>query len=180
MTQELARALRRHHGAPLPHRYFSFIAQEQYEELEYLHLQSGFVEGWFLPSFAEYRKLRDVELMARHAGVDGLSAWTWATEFRDFMPFASLEPAHEGERQQDIGAFLVIGTGLVECPVYVLVREGLMLIPLAPSITSFMRGHPWREAPAEAHRRLGRPYDAFGWSRAPAPQRYPRLLNASR
>ena len=178
MTQQLARALRRYYAEPLPARYQVFLAQEQYEDLEYLNLRNGFVEGCFLPAFAEYRKLRDVELMAHSSGVDGLTTFTWATEFRDFLPLASLEPVHEWERRGDVGAFLVIRSKPADCPVFVLVREGLMLIPLASSLSAFMRGHAWRDSPSVPHRRLGRPYESFGWSPVPRPRQLPRMIRA--
>ena len=179
MTALLARALRKRLADDLPQRYASFLSQEQYEDLEYLHLESGFVEGWFLPSFTDFRKLRDVEVMAHASGVDGLNAFTWATEFRGFLPLGTLDPVHEGEDSRDVGAFLAIATQPADCPVFVLVRESLMLVPLASSLSAFMRGHRWQGAPLSGHRKLGRPYEAFAWSAAPAPRRYPRMLRAT-
>jgi hypothetical protein len=157
-------------------RYLQFLAQERYEELEYLHLRRGFVEGWFLPQFTDARRLRDVGLLSNSAGVDALDGLVWEAEFSRFLPLALLVPAHPGESPREVGAFLVIGAYTDPCPVFVLVREDLMLVPLAASLDDFCSGRCWRGAAPWPHRRLGQPYESYGWNSMPGPVEPVELL----
>jgi hypothetical protein len=164
MTRLLAKHVERRLGPHAPLRYVSFLRDEEYEKLEYLELRSGFVEGRYLPDFANFRLLSNIRLLSEAAGVAGLDERTWRLEFPQFAPLAVLEPTERHETRQDVGAFLVIKVTDERCPVYLLVREGRMLIPVAPSLTAFVDGVICAATSPDEHRNVGYPYEAYGWS----------------
>ncbi len=172
MTHIMASHVERRLGPHAPERYLSFLRNEEYERLEYLELRSGFVEGRYLPDFTNLRLLSDIELLAKVAGVEGLDHRTWELEFSGIWPLALLEPTARDEKLADVGAFLVLRVSDERCPVYLLVREGQMLIPVAPGLNDFVKGVIWASSSPEDHQKIGYPYEAYGWSNSsPGPGR---------
>jgi len=162
-----------------PPRYLNFFETREFRGLSKIQLKRGFLEGEFVVDYNVTRRLLDIEGLLEHEQFHETDGLAWKLTFPGFVPFATLESTlHYGSGSVSVGAFLVLRLSRPECPVYVAVRDGPAVMPLARSLDAFVRGQAWRDAAPSDQFPQGAPYYAFGWRRhRPAhltPSRRPR------
>lgn len=168
MTTELAQLVCARLGTRVPERYLRFLVDREYEGLKDLELRSGFVEGRYQADFSHPLLFGSLDALGPAVGIRSLNIRRWAGEFGHLLPLAVLEPTEPGEDITDVGALPVISIAAPDCPVFLLVREYCMLVPVADTLDAFLEGRPWA---AWAVGGVGtiEPYRAFGWTRSERP-----------
>lgn len=170
--EDLSQSIAEEYEVEIPERLRRFHATREWEDLGYLHLQRGFLRGWFAPVFDDLDYLCDLSAIGDDFGIDDIDDVDWEDEFGDFVPLAVLEdPDDDVDDDVDddddddlVGAFLVVRVTDTECPVYVWDADGWTLYPLAASLDDFVAGKAWQGKAPVPHDRDGAPYEAFAWA----------------
>jgi hypothetical protein len=168
MSKALAEQLSVRLGARAPGRYLRFLHDREYDQLDFLELRSGFVEGRYRPDFTHPLLFGDLDALGPAVGIRSLDIRRWAIEFWHLLPLAVLEPTELEEEREDVGALPVLSLESHDCPVYLLVREYCMLVPVADTFDGFLAGRPWA-AWSPGGGGTVEPYRAFGWTRSDRP-----------
>jgi hypothetical protein len=163
---ELVARLESSYGVELPARLRSFLLEREHRAAgKLLHLERGYLRGWFEPDFYD-ADLADLAALGEKHWIDDLEDVEWAADYGDLVPLATIADAFAdpgAERFEPAKAFLVVQVTDAECPVYVWEYDGWRVYPLAASLDDFLAGRAWTGKQPLAHERLGSSYTAFRW-----------------
>ena len=148
------------YGAKLQPRHRKFLESKEGDTLGDLKLVKGFVRGTFTLDFTD-DDLADLSALGEDFGIDDMDDVDWPGEFGEWVPFATMQDAHDEDGEDPVKSFLIVSVQDPACPVLVWNYDGWMVYPLAKSLDDFVDGVA--KAESLEHDRAGHPYQKFAW-----------------